>query len=158
MVRPAERPFPEAGVEAVIATARRFLGTPYLWGGTTCRGIDCSGLVQLCFRVAGYVLPRDSRQQIAALETEPVGVPAPGDLLFYAKEGRIVHVALSLGQWELIHAEGVHWNTVLQQSMDPAHADRYNHRLVELYCGARRVILANHADQRRPVFTEPASA
>lgn len=158
MVRPAERPFPEAGVEVVIATARRFLGTPYLWGGTTCQGIDCSGLVQLCFRVAGSILPRDARQQIAALTTEPVGVPAPGDLLFYAKEGRIVHVALSLGQWELIHAEGVHWNTVLQQSMDPAHADRYNHRLVELYCGARRVIPADHADQSSPVLTQPASA
>ncbi|HEY7124400.1 MAG TPA: C40 family peptidase [Ktedonobacterales bacterium] len=162
-IRPADQPFPQAGVDTVIATAQRFLGTPYHWGGTTCQGIDCSGLVQLCFHVAGYHIPRDSRQQIAALDTEPVGVPAPGDLLFYAKEGRIVHVALSLGDWELIHAEGVKWNTVLCQSMDPAHADRYNHRLVELYCGARRVLPINspdfnNTDSSRPTLTEPAKA
>ncbi len=157
VVRPAGQPFPQADVDMVIATAQRLLGTPYHWGGTTCRGIDCSGLVQLCFRMAGYTLPRDSRQQIAALDTEPVGVPAPGDLLFYAKEERIVHVALSLGNWELIHAEGVTWNTVLHQSMDPAHVDRYNQRLVELYCGARRVIRANSTDSSRPTLTKPTS-
>jgi cell wall-associated NlpC family hydrolase len=141
-VRAAAQPFPRRDAAFVIETARRFLGTPYLWGGTTCRGIDCSGFVQLCFRMAGYPLPRDSYQQFAALATQPEGEPASGDLLFFAKEGRIVHVALSLGQGELIHAEGVTWNEVIHQSMNPFHAGRYNHRLVELYCGARRVISA----------------
>jgi cell wall-associated NlpC family hydrolase len=93
--------------------------------------------------MAGYTLPRDSRQQIAALATEPEGELAPGDLLFFAKAGRIVHVAISLGDGELLHAEGVTWNKVIHQSMNPRHADRYNHRLVELYCGARRVIGAS---------------
>jgi len=139
-VRPTAQPFPQGDVGFVIETARRYLGTPYLWGGTTCLGIDCSGFVQLCFRLAGYILPRDSYQQFAALATEPTGEPAPGDLLFFAKEGRIVHVALSLGQGELLHAEGVTWNVVIHQSVNPLHAERYNHRLVELYCGARRVI------------------
>jgi cell wall-associated NlpC family hydrolase len=157
-IRPAGQPFPQADAADVIATARRLLGTPYLWGGTTCRGIDCSGLVQLCFRMAGYALPRDAHQQLAALATEPAGTPVPGDLLFYAKEGRIVHVALSLGQWELIHAEGVNWNVVLQQSMDPAHADRYNQRLVELYGGARRVIPANSPDSSNQMLKVPVKA
>lgn len=140
LVRPPGEPFPRRDVNFVLETARRFLGTPYLWGGVTRQGVDCSGFVQLCYRMAGYTLPRDARQQIAALATEPEGEPEPGDLLFFAREGRIIHVAISLGAGELLHAEGVTWNKVIHQSMNPRHAERYNHRLVELYCGARRVI------------------
>ncbi|HEY7358074.1 MAG TPA: C40 family peptidase [Ktedonobacterales bacterium] len=139
-VRHAAEPFPRSDAAFVIETARRFLGTPYLWGGVTSQGIDCSGFAQLCYRMAGYTLPRDSYQQFAALATEPEGELLPGDLLFFAKEGRIVHVAISLGDGDLIHAEGVTWNEIIHQSMNPLHAERYNQRLVELYCGARRVI------------------
>lgn len=85
----------------LIATALPFLGTPYLWGGTSGLGIDCSGLVQQVYRLNGVGLDRDADQQ--ALEGRPVDTPAPGDLLFFGAP-RVTHVALSLGGDEFIHA------------------------------------------------------
>lgn len=85
----------------LIATALPFLGTPYLWGGTSGEGIDCSGLVQQVYRLNGVGLDRDADQQ--ALAGRPVDTPAAGDLLFFG-EPRVTHVALSLGGDEFIHA------------------------------------------------------
>jgi cell wall-associated NlpC family hydrolase len=90
----------------LVRIASRLLGTPYLWGGTSSRGYDCSGLVMRLYEWAGLALPRDSRQQ-AALGydfTDP-GVARPGDLLFFAERGRPVsHVALALGRGAILHA------------------------------------------------------
>lgn len=85
----------------LIATARAFLGTPYLWGGTSGQGIDCSGFVQQVYRLNGVGLDRDADQQ--AHEGRAVDVPIPGDLLFFGSPN-VTHVALSLGGDDLIHA------------------------------------------------------
>lgn len=85
----------------LIETARAFLGTPYLWGGTSGDGIDCSGFVQQVYRLNGVGLDRDADQQ--ALEGRPVDAPIPGDLLFFGTPG-VTHVALSLGGDDFIHA------------------------------------------------------
>ena len=85
----------------LVATARAFLGTPYLWGGTSGHGIDCSGLVQQVYRLNGVGLDRDADQQ--ALEGRPVTTPVPGDLLFFGSPA-VTHVALSLGAADFIHA------------------------------------------------------
>ena len=85
----------------LVATARAFLGTPYLWGGISGDGIDCSGFVQQVYRLNGVGLDRDADQQ--ALEGRPVDAPIAGDLLFFGTPA-VTHVALSLGGDDFIHA------------------------------------------------------
>jgi hypothetical protein len=75
----------------VLATARRFLDIPYVWGGLSTAGIDCSGLVHLVWRRLGIRLPRDAHEQAAATTPVPPGDVRPGDLYFFAREGRRIH-------------------------------------------------------------------
>jgi cell wall-associated NlpC family hydrolase len=140
--RPAAAPFPRQPAAHAVAIARRMLGCRYLWGGGTCHGIDCSALVQLAYAMSGYVLPRDADQQWDALDT-PVERDAlvPGDLLFFARDGAVVHVAIALGDERFIHSLGVPDTGVCIQSLDPSAPD-YNAHVAAMYCGARRVVLA----------------
>lgn len=109
-VIPADRlsdRFPIRG-ESVARTARTWWGTPYLWGGVTPAGADCSGYVQSVFWMHGIALPRDSDLQAKVgqpLDTADLAALRPGDLLFFAEGGeRITHVALSLGGAEILHS------------------------------------------------------
>lgn len=90
----------------ILAEARRALGTPYRLGGTTERGMDCSGLVQRAYSRAGIRVPRTSREQFEALPR--VDEARPGDLLFFATAGggKASHVGIYLGDGEMIHAPG----------------------------------------------------
>ncbi|MDX1394134.1 MAG: C40 family peptidase [Gemmatimonadota bacterium] len=94
--------------QTIVATAREWLGVPYLWGGRTELGADCSGFVQAVYATVCLSLPRDSRDQAAAGEEPPRSGDRPrepGDLLFFAPEGDgITHVAISLGGSRIIHA------------------------------------------------------
>lgn len=85
----------------IIATAESFLGVPYLWGGTSARGIDCSGLTQRVYRLNGVGLDRDADQQ--ARGGRPVEVARPGDLFFFGAE-RVTHTAIATGETTFIHA------------------------------------------------------
>jgi cell wall-associated NlpC family hydrolase len=84
-----------------LKTAESFVGVPYVWGGTTALGLDCSGFVQQVYRLNGVALPRDADQQ-AALGRK-VDEARAGDLLFFGAES-VTHVALATSATEFIHA------------------------------------------------------
>jgi hypothetical protein len=94
----------------ILARAKRFLGIPYLWGGTSAKGFDCSGLVKRVFGIEGIELPRDSDLQSRIgrlISKKMIGEKAsPGDLLFFGEGKKISHVAIWIGDGRFIHSQG----------------------------------------------------
>jgi cell wall-associated NlpC family hydrolase len=106
-VRTDDLPHRPPTADDLLTTAEAFLGVPYLWGGTTALGMDCSGFVQQVYRLNGIRLDRDADQQ--ATEGRQVESPRAGDLLFFSSRGdpfgepRITHVALATGERTFLH-------------------------------------------------------
>lgn len=94
--------------ELVIKSALKYLNAPYLWGGKTAFGVDCSGFTQTVFKVAGIILPRDAYQQAEHGKLLNFIYEAKeGDLLFFDNaEGKITHVGICINEGEIIHASG----------------------------------------------------
>lgn len=137
-VRPASEPFPLWTIDEMLAFGRSLLGVPYLWGGGTMRGLDCSGLAQLCYRYAGVTILRDADQQYASIPyVVERGDLRAGDLAFFARDGRIVHVGVMLDTSHMLHADGSVRHQVTINALDPDRED-YSARLAQLYAGARR--------------------
>ena len=106
--RPRKSSVASASAASILATAKRYVGTRYRYGGgSPVTGFDCSGFVQYVFAKHGVELPRTSRLQAAAGESLPLGVEAlqPGDLLLFASSGtRVNHVAIYVGNNRMLHS------------------------------------------------------
>ena len=115
MGTPLFEPYPDAvempaefHPQLLVDYAKKLLGAPYLWGGRTAFGIDCSGFVQTCARMSGLLLPRDASQQMECGELVYfLQETQPGDLAFFGEEeGHITHVGIIMGDEQIIHSSG----------------------------------------------------
>ncbi|MCX7983781.1 MAG: C40 family peptidase [Bacteroidetes bacterium] len=132
--------------ESIERTAFQFYGFPYLWGGTTVKGFDCSGFVQTVYKMNGYTLPRDADMQASQGVHIEVGKQyknlKKGDLLFFGEKTtrkrneNITHVALYLDTLTFIHCAGY----VRLGSFNP-HSKYYDATLIKSFLRARRVLM-----------------
>jgi len=126
--------------EALIAITRKFLGIPYLWGGTSSKMIDCSGFIKNIWFLNGIILERDASQQFKYGEVIDPGEHfeklKPGDVLFFGRKDplRIVHTGMHIGNGEVIHAS----TSVMINSMDPSKPN-YSSYLGTTYVGTKRI-------------------
>lgn len=133
--------------ENIERTAKMFKGVPYIWGGTSPKGMDCSGFTKVVFRLNGLELTRDADQQ--SYQGEPVDAGKDfqslkkGDLLFFGakaskdKPENVDHVGIALGGKQFIHTPGGRWVKI--DSFDPK-APNYNERLRRIFLRARRIV------------------
>ena len=133
LVLPPEKKF-ENRVEELIVNARKFNGVQYQWGGISTFGCDCSGFVQTIFKSVGIKLPRDSNQQFDSSQKNDTDDVTKGNLLFFAENDKIDHVAISLGESKIIHCSGF----VKEESLKSTDSD-YNAKLNTNFYGAMSV-------------------
>ncbi|TDW23048.1 C40 family peptidase [Kribbella kalugense] len=93
-----------SGAEERLRLGELFLGLEYLWGGTSAHGLDCSGLIHTVGRVLGLRTPRDAHDQADTLENIPIEEAQPGDLYFFARDGKPVHHVGFVSEAGMLHA------------------------------------------------------
>jgi len=116
----------------LIITSSMYLNAPYLWGGKTPFGIDCSGFTQMVYKLNGYKLLRDASQQATQGEALSfIEESEPGDLAFFDnEEGKIIHVGIMMENNYIIHASGkVRIDRIDHLGIYNAEQNRHTHRL-----------------------------
>ena len=118
--------------ESIALTAKEFLNIPYLWGGKSFFAVDCSGFVQLVFKIHNIRMPRDTYQQAEVGEALSfVEESQPGDLAFFENsEGKIIHVGIMLDNQKIIHASGkVRIDTLDSSGIFNKEMNKHTHKL-----------------------------
>jgi len=118
--------------ESIALTAKEFLNIPYLWGGKSFFAVDCSGFVQLVFKIHNIKMPRDTYQQAEVGEALSfVEESQPGDLAFFENsEGKIIHVGIMLDNQKIIHASGkVRIDTLDSSGIFNKEMNKHTHKL-----------------------------
>lgn len=147
--------------ESIIRTARSLLGVPYLWAGTSSKGMDCSGFVRTVLYMHDIIMPRDASQQ-AYVGTHIDIAPdfsnlIPGDLIFFGRKAtperkeRVVHVAIYIGGKKFIHSQG----DVRINSFDPADSDYDEFNLNRLLFATRFLDSVNQVPEINTTATNP---
>nr|MUH39562.1 glycoside hydrolase [Zobellia laminariae] len=134
--------------ESLVATSKTLMGVPYLWGGTSTKGMDCSGFTKTIFFLNGMVIPRDASQQVhtgkAIDSVKNFDKLQKGDLLFFGRKAtdstseKVVHVGMWIGNNEFIHASEM----VRISSMDK-NADNYDKHNHDRYLRSKRILKEN---------------
>ena len=143
--------------EDLVATSKKLMGAPYLWGGTSAKGVDCSGFTKTVYFLNGTVLPRDASQQVHTGKlidsVRNFETNRPGDLLFFGRKAtdstkeRVIHVGMWIGDNKFIHSMGdVHISTF--DKNDPEF-DEYNYNR---YLRTKRVL--NEKDKQLIQLTD----
>lgn len=118
--------------ESIALTAKEFLNIPYLWGGKSFFAVDCSGFVQLVYKIHNVKMPRDTYQQAEVGEALSfVEESQPGDLAFFENsEGKIIHVGIMLENQKIIHASGkVRIDTLDSSGIFNKEMNKHTHKL-----------------------------
>lgn len=118
--------------ESIALTAKEFLNIPYLWGGKSFFAVDCSGFVQLVYKIHNVKMPRDTYQQAEIGEALSfVEESKPGDLAFFENsEGKIIHVGIMLDNQKIIHASGkVRIDTLDSSGIFNKEMNKHTHKL-----------------------------
>lgn len=125
---------PAEGIDLkrLVEISNKYLGAPYLWGGRSPFGIDCSGFVQIVFKMIGIMLPRDASQQVNhGVTVNFISEAKMGDLAFFGnEEGNIIHVGILVSEGHIIHASGkVRIDKIDHQGIFNLTTKQYSHNL-----------------------------
>lgn len=128
------QPNQKLDIDELLILSKRMMGVPYLWGGNSAKGNDCSGFTQTVFKAQNFQLPRDARQQALKGKQVELYESQPGDLFFFGEGDKVKHVGICVSGKEFIHQGG----KVDIHSLDP-NSHRYNKYRADTFLFVKRI-------------------